>query len=159
MDLTKSRKGTGEATAEQNRSQTRNRISISKFLEVAFWGTIFWGIMRMGLHFFHFTPYGLSTFARPFMGITGEKTFAGAAMGAVVLFVCSLLASFLYMLLFSRSRIWWNGLLYGVLLLLAVGFFFRIGKWEISTLSTEAAWFLSYGLFIGMTLSLEQADH
>lgn len=158
MDLTKTHKGSGEATTEKNRAQTNSRISISKYLEVAFWGTIFWGILRLGIHFFHFTPYGLSTFARPFMGITGEKTFAGAALGALVLFVCSLLASFLYVLLFSKARIWWNGLLYGALLLLAVGFFFRIGKWEMSILSTEVAWFLSYGLFIGMTLSLEQSD-
>jgi Conserved membrane protein YqhR len=159
VDLTKTRKGPDEASTEQQRTHSRNRLTINKYLEVAFWGTIFWGIARLAIHFFHFTPYGLSTFARPFIGTAGVKAYVGVVVGAMVLFIFSLLASFVYVLLFSKSRIWWNGLLFGLILMLVTGYFFRGGKWELSILSTEAAWFLSYGLFIGMTLNYHQTEH
>jgi len=159
MESAKTRRGKQEdSQAREREQQTSYRITMKKYLEVAFWGTVFWGIIRLTIHFLNFTPYGLASFGRPILGIAGEKTYAGTAVGALVLFIGSLLASFIYTLLFARARIWWNGLLFGALILLAIGFFFRIDKWEMSTLSTEVAWFLSFGLFIGMTLTLESSD-
>ncbi|MCG5249861.1 YqhR family membrane protein [Brevibacillus agri] len=130
----------------------------AKIVELAFWGTIVWGIIRLLAHFLNLTPYGLGAFARPLLTGFEEDSLTGVALGAIVLFVETVLASFLFSLLFGQMRAWWTGLLYGAILLAIAGFFFRIGNWEVGTLSTEGAWYLSYGLFIGMTLVLEHSD-
>lgn len=158
MERAKTSRGQNESLHAQEREHARNRITLQKFLEVAFWGTVFWGIIRLVIHFLNFTPYGLASYGRPFLGIAGEKTYAGTALGFLVLFTGTLVASFIYRLVFSRTRNWWSGLVLGAVVGAAIGFFFRFEKWELSTLSTEAAWFLSYGLFIGMTLTLESSD-
>ncbi|WP_256973679.1 hypothetical protein [Brevibacillus brevis] len=75
-----------------------------------------------------------------------------------MLFVETFVASFVFSLLFSRIRVWWLGLIYGAVMLGIAGFFFHIGNWEVATLSTEGAWYLTFGLFIGMTIMLEQSD-
>ncbi|GEB31601.1 MULTISPECIES: YqhR family membrane protein [Brevibacillus] len=136
----------------------RKAASVSKIVELAFWGTILWGVIRMLAHFLNLTPYGLGAFARPLLSGYEENSLMGNSLGAIVLFVETILASFLFSLLFGQMRAWWIGLLYGAILLAIAGFFFRIGNWEVGTLSTEGAWYLSYGLFIGMTLVLEQSD-
>ena len=133
-------------------------FSASRIVELAFWGTIFWGVFRLTAHFLNFTPYGVGAFARPFLGVTNEDTWSAIFLGAILLFFESLLAIFVYSLLFRRTRVWWSGLLYGLMLLVVAGFFFRIGNWDQATLSTELFWYLSYGLFVGMTVTLEQSD-
>ncbi|MFS0554103.1 YqhR family membrane protein [Brevibacillus sp. 179-C9.3 HS] len=138
--------------------QASNRISTSKILEVAFWGTIIWGLIRLIGHFLNLTPYGIGAFARPLINIEDENTFSSMCLGAIVLFVETVVASFVFAFLFSRIHAWWLGLVYGAVLLLVAGFFFHIGNWEVATLSTEGAWYLTFGLFIGMTLMLEQSD-
>mgnify|MGYP001202326520 CR=1 FL=1 len=149
---------TGESSKRQTRQQFKP-ISAGKILEVSFWGTVFWSLGRLILHFLHFTPFGLGTYAHSFLLARGdERTLAGVTLGIVVLFFATLLASVLYSLVFSRARIWWTGLLYGALLLVLFGVSTGIQNWRFATLSTEAAWFLTYGLFIGMSLSLEQTD-
>ncbi|GEC88798.1 YqhR family membrane protein [Brevibacillus brevis] len=138
--------------------QGSKRISTSKILEVAFWGTIIWGLVRLMAHFLNMTPYGVGSFARPFISIEDENTFTSVCLGAIVLFVETAVASFVFSLLFSRIRAWWLGLVYGAVMLVIAGFFFHIANWEVATLSTEAAWYLTFGLFIGMTIILEQSD-
>jgi hypothetical protein len=134
------------------------RIAFSKIVEVSFWGTVIWGLIRMVAHFLNFTPYGIDSYARPLMGLYGENSPAGMILGTLVLFVATIAAALIYSVLFSRARIWWGGILYGLAFLLVAGFFFRIGHWNQTTLSTEVTWFLSFGLFIGMTLMLERND-
>ncbi|GAB1530983.1 MULTISPECIES: YqhR family membrane protein [Brevibacillus] len=138
--------------------QGSKRVSFSKLLEVAFWGTIIWGLVRLMAHFLHMTPYGVGAFARPFISIEDENTFASVCLGGIVLFVEAVVASFVFSLLFSRIRAWWLGVVYGAVMLGIAGFFFHIGHWEVATLSTEGAWYLTFGLFIGMTIMLEQSD-
>jgi hypothetical protein len=148
---------TREAT--ENRSKQRSsRISATKLLEVAFWGTVFWGIGRLVLHFLHFTPYGLGTYAGLFLNKADAKTPAGTLLGVLTLFLATFLASLVYSLLLGRTRIWWSGLLFGAILFVVFGAFFGIENWKNATLATESTWFLSFGLFVGMTLSLEQSD-
>lgn len=145
-------------THKEKGRQTSNRIASSKILEVAFWGTIIWGFIRVSGHFLNMTPYGLGAFARPFISIEDENTFMSICLGGIVLFVETMVASFVFALLFSRIRVWWLGLAYGAAMLVIAGFFFHIGNWEVSTLSTEGAWYVTFGLFIGMSLMLEQSD-
>jgi hypothetical protein len=141
------------------REQQRGRqLSKIKILEIAFWGTIIWGIIRMSAHFLNLTPYGLGSYARPLMGLAADNSWVGIGAGMIVLFLETLAASALFSIIFRRSRIWWSGLIYGVLMLAIAGFFFRIMNWNMTTLSTEGAWFLSFGLFVGMSLTLEQSD-
>jgi len=153
---------TTESSQQQSRRRTRQQIRWNparKILEVSIWGTIFWSIARLVFHFLHFTPFGLGTYARPLLLNPGDaKKLAGVTLGIVVLFVVTLIASVVYALVFSKSRIWWTGLLYGAVLLVLFGVSTGIQNWRFATLSTEAAWFLSYGLFIGMSLSLEHTD-
>lgn len=134
------------------------RLTFSKMLEVSFWGAVTWGLLRMVAHYLHFTPYGVAAFGRPFHGMYGENSAAGTVVGTVVLFVVTVVATFLYAIFFTIKRTWWGGILYGFAFLLIVGFFFHIGSWDQATLSTEIAWFLSFGMFIGMTLVLERFD-
>lgn len=154
MEMTKVRE-----SGEKRTKQGSNRISAVKLMEVAFWGTVFWGIGRLVMHFLHFTPYGLGTFARNFfLNTAGIRTFPAILLGLLAMLVASFLASLVYSLLFSRSRVWWHGLLYGAVLLVVFGVFFDMAEWKMATVASEAAWFLTYGLFVGMTLSLERSD-
>lgn len=162
MDATKTRRsfrGLRGRQSEQHRQEQRTEQSASKkILEVALWGTIFWGIVRLTAHFLNLTPYGLGSFARPILAGIDERSLAALGLGVIFLFVESLIVSAIFSTLFGKLRVWWSGLVLGAVMLLVAGFFFRIGNWDMSTLSTEAAWYLSYGLFIGMTLTLEASD-
>lgn len=145
-------------SARKDRAVKR-RIGFAKILEISFWGTVIWGILRIVAHFLHFTPYGIDSFARPlFLGMIRENTQTGFAFGILVLFAVTVVATAVYALFFSRAKIWWAGLVYGLAFLLIFGFFFKMGRWKEGTLSTEIAWFLSLGLFIGMSLFTERAD-
>lgn len=148
--------------AKMSQSTKKNvyykRISFAQLIELSFWGTIIWGIFRLFGHFLRFTSYSVGSFARPFFGLSADHSVAGNVVGSILLFVGTLAASLLYSLFFSRVKLWWGGLVYGLIFLLIIGFFFRMGNWSQGTLSTEIVWFLSYGLFIGMTISLEQRD-
>lgn len=141
----------------QSHSRT-NGISWKKILEVAFWGTLIWGIIRMVFAYFHFTPYGVETFSRPIYGIIGENSYWGIAVGFGVLFGCAAATTALYALLLSHRQIWWLGAGYGIALMVLFGLFFRMQNWRLDTVSTEAAWFLSIGLFIGMSMTAERND-
>lgn len=161
MEATKARKGLRGFRPRQQENQEQQQSSRNpskKILEVAFWGTIFWGIVRLTAHFLNLTPYGLGSFARPILAGIEENTAAAIGLGAGFLFIETLIVTALFSMLFGKVRIWWSGLILGVVMLGVAGFFFRIGNWEVDTLSTEAAWYLSYGLFIGMTLTLEESD-
>lgn len=161
MEATKHRRGLrgfGPRQQEQQQQQQSSRNPSKKIVEVAFWGTIFWGIVRLTAHYLNFTPYGLGSFARPVLAGIEENTAAAIGLGAGFLFIETLIVTTLFSMLFGKVRVWWSGLVLGVVMLGVAGFFFRIGNWEVDTLSTEAAWYLSYGLFIGMTLTLEESD-
>lgn len=157
MEATKTRRSNRQEKIEQTGQQKSNHVATAKVLEVAFWGTIIWGVIRLVAHFLNLTPYGLGAYARPLVGVE-ENSIAGIGLGAVLLFIEALVATFLFSVLFSRQRVWWSGLLFGLVMLMIAGFFFRMGNWNIDILSTEAAWYLSFGLFVGMTLTLEQSD-
>lgn len=161
MDATKTRRRKRNVVFDQSEQKAGQRPSAQsaiKIIELAFWGTVFWGTFRLAAHYLQFTPYGLGAFARPFLGVEEEDSYVGMVMGAMALFVLSAAAALLFSLLFRKIRIWWLSLLYGAVLLGIAGYFFRMENWKMDTLSTEGAWFLSYGLFIGMTLMLEQSD-
>jgi len=143
---------------KRERGVVAKRITLARILEVAFWGTVIWGVLRIVAHYFHFTPYGIGAFARPFLGTYGENSLPGIALGTMVLFIAALAATFVYALVFGKVRFWWIGILYGLGIMFAAGYFFRMGHWDRDTFSTEAAWYLSFGLFIGMTLVLERFD-
>lgn len=134
------------------------RMSPAQLIEVSFWGTVIWGMIRVVSHYLSFTAYSVSSFARPFLGQSADNSVAGIAIGSILLFVGTLAATIIYALIFVRIRLWWAGLLYGLIFFLVTGFFFRMGNWSQGTLATEMVWFLSYGLFIGMTVSMEQTD-
>lgn len=156
MEATKRRSDRGEKI-EQKDQQKSSHMATAKVLEIAFWGTIIWGVLRVVAHFLNLTPYGLGAYARPLVGVE-ENSIAGIGLGGGILFIEVLVATFLFSVLFSRQRVWWSGLLFGLVMLMIAGFFFRMGNWDIDILSSEAAWYLSFGLFIGMTLTLEQSD-
>jgi hypothetical protein len=161
VEATKARKGLRGFRSRQQGHQQQQQLSrnpTKKILEVAFWGTIFWGIIRLAAHFLNLTPYGLGSFARPILAGIDENTAAAIGLGAGFLFIETLIVTALFSMLFGKVRIWWSGLVLGLVILGVAGFFFRIGNWEVDTLSTEAAWYFSYGLFIGMTLTLEESD-
>jgi len=129
-----------------------------RVIEVAVWGTVFWGLIRMVAHYLGFTPYGVRAFSRPIIGIDQEDTLNGVIIGSIVLFILVLAGTALYAFLFSRLKLWWGGLIYGAAWMLLFGFFFPMFKWKAGTLSTEIAWFLTLGLFIGMTFVAERTD-
>ncbi|MEJ8545453.1 YqhR family membrane protein [Brevibacillus borstelensis] len=164
MGLTKTRGYLrGRLTQEKRTARADERgkakaLPFAKLVEIAFWGTIIWGIFRLAAHFLNFTPYGLGSYARPFLTEGDEESWPATVLGTIMLFFESLIGVFIYSVLFKRSRMWWSGLLYGLILLVVAGFFFRMGNWEVATLSTEAAWFLSLGMFVGMTITLEAYD-
>ena len=148
-----------ERTRYQTRGHTQTRqISWKKILEVAFWGTLIWGMMRMVFAYFHFTPYGVEKFSRPLFGSIGEDSNWGIVVGLLILFGCMLAATAIYAFMLSTRKIWWLGVGYGIAFFVLFGLFFRMQHWKLDTFSTELAWFLSAGLFIGMSMTAERFD-
>jgi len=132
------------------------QVSAAKILEIAFWGAVIWGFFRMMATYFHFTPYGLRVFSRPLLGIAQEDTQTGIVMGMIFFLGYVLLSTVIYSVLFAKFRVWWAGVLYGGAMFLIFGWFFNMLTWSQDTMSTELAWFLSFGLFIGMSLAEER---
>ncbi|MGD8191563.1 YqhR family membrane protein [Brevibacillus ginsengisoli] len=146
---------------EQTRQQTKRQthpINQKKILEVAFWGTVIWGIIRMMFAYFSFTPYGVEKFSRPFYGPVGEDSYKGIFVGFLFLFVCVYLATAIFAFMLSERKNWSLGIVYGIALFLVFGLFFRMQHWKLDTFSTELAWFISIGVFIGMSMTAEQID-
>ncbi len=133
-------------------------ISWKKIMEVAFWGTLIWGILRITFYFFNFTPYGIQAFSRPILGVVAENSYSGIGIGFGILFAFVIGATALFSYLFASRKIWWLGILYGLAFLFLFGLFFRMQNWKLDTLSTELAWFISFGLFIGMSITAERID-
>lgn len=131
-------------------------IKWRKIIEVSFWGAIFWGLFRMVFFFLNFTPYGVRAFSRPLVGASAEDSYTAIVLGIGLLFFYTLIATVIYSILLSGRKIWWLGILYGLAFMVVFGFFFHFMEWTVNTLSTELAWFLSFGLFIGMTLTAER---
>lgn len=148
-----------ERTKQHTRRHTQmNRISWKKIMEVAFWGTLIWGIIRMAFAYFHFTPYGVEKFSRPIYGPIGEDSYWGIFVGSMILFGFTFAATTVYAFMLSERKIWWLGAGYGIAFFILFGLFFRMQNWDIDTLSTEVAWFMSIGLFIGMSMTAERLD-
>lgn len=133
-------------------------IGWKKIGEIAFWGAVLWGIARMIASFFSFTPYGVRAFSRAFVGMGAEDTLPGLLFGFLVLLVFTLIGTLLYSAVFSRVHVWWGGILYGLLWFILFGIFFKFANWTVNTLSTELTWFLSLGIFIGMSVTAERVD-
>lgn len=130
----------------------------NKIFEIAFWGTVIWTLLRLTAFYFSFTPYGVRAFSRLLVGIQGEDSVDGTILGLLVMGSLSFAVTLVYALIFSRIRVWWGGLVYGAVLLGAFGYFYRFDEWKLDTWCTEAAWFLTYGLFVGMSLTAERFD-
>ncbi|WP_126427581.1 YqhR family membrane protein [Brevibacillus marinus] len=152
MNATKSGQA-GRARSVRLRSRQWRKIA-----EVSLAGTLIWAFLRMVAAFFHFTPYANYVFSRPLVGMSAEGTRGGAILGLLVLFALSLVAAALYAALFARFRVWWAGILYGGALFLLFGSLFAMWRWNANTICTELAWFVSYGQFVGMTLTAERHD-
>ncbi len=144
-------------STEQQRRKIRP-IHWNKIMELAFWGTLIWGIVRSAAAYFAFTPYGVRSFSRPFYGASGEESNAGIIVGVLFLFVLIGIATILYTLTLSRMDIWWAGLPYGLAWLVVFGFFYDFNSWSADTLCTELTWFLSLGMFVGVSLVAERFD-
>lgn len=136
-------------------SRTRP-IKWRKIVEVTFWGVVFWGIFRMIFFFLNFTPYGVRAFSRPLLGASAEDSYTAIVLGLGLLFFYTLVGSVIYSIVLTRRKLWWLGVAYGLAFFVVFGFFFRMMEWSVDTLSTELAWFLSFGLFIGMSLTAER---
>lgn len=147
-----------DAGEKQQTEQREKKTTWRKIMEVAIWGTVIWGLLRMAASFLGFTPYGVRSFSRPLLGMWGEDHLLGMVIGTIVFFLLVLGATAVYALLLSRIKLWWAGLIYGLGFMLVFGLFFRIGRWEEGTISTELTWFLSFGLFIGMTFVAERTE-
>ncbi|MGE5702210.1 MAG: YqhR family membrane protein [Clostridia bacterium] len=137
---------------------TVKHLRLLKIAEIAFWGAVLWGFARMAASFFRFTPYGVRSFSRGLIGMDAEDTASGIVLGFLVLLAFLCLATLLYALIFSKWNIWWGGILYGLAWFVLFGYFFEFNNWTVNTLSTELTWFLSLGIFVGMSVSTEQMD-
>lgn len=133
-------------------------IGWSKIGEIAFWGAVLWGIVRMAANYFTFTPYGVRSFSRAIVGKEGENTLPGILLGFLLLLVFTGIGTILYSLLSSKIQLWWGKILYGLIWFVIFGYFFECSNWTVNTLGTELTWFLSLGLFVGMSVSAEQVD-
>ncbi|GAA4709955.1 YqhR family membrane protein [Brevibacillus fulvus] len=143
--------------AKQQKVVTK-QLSLQKLLEISFWGTVMWGIVRLLANYFSFTPFTVGSFSRLIYGTTADNSAIGIVTGALILFAVTIVATWLYATLFARIHAWWLGLAYGLVFLLLFALFFRAGTWGDTTMSTEIVWFLSYGLFIGMSVLIEKVD-
>src|SRR5690242_19098422 len=89
-----------------------NALSYVKLVEIAFWGSVIWGIARIIASFFDFTPYGLRVFSRPLTGMAAEDTPGGIVVGVLLYFIMVIASTLIYYYLFSQFTAWWLALAY-----------------------------------------------
>ncbi|WP_232696078.1 YqhR family membrane protein [Brevibacillus daliensis] len=160
METTKSNKETDQQTqtdsehkSENKQESTSNSGRMGKqIVTLALWGAILWGILRLVFSTFQFTPYKLYVFSRPILGKVHENSYPGLFLGILVLFILILAAAVLYYVFLSRIYIWWLGILYGIGFFYLYGYFFQMWRWGWGTWSTEFFWFVSLGMFLGMSI-------
>nr|WP_240962089.1 YqhR family membrane protein [Brevibacillus laterosporus] len=159
----------GQKTKESDEQRQNNRSSSDKkiktkpipaktILQIAVCGTLIWSTLRILMHFFQFTPYGAYIFARPFLGKAHENSYAGLAVGVVMLFLIIFVACLVYSFVLGNLYNWWLGVLYGIAFFYVFGYFFRMRHWGWGVWSTEFFWFMSLGMFIGMSIVAERFD-
>lgn len=133
-------------------------VRVKTILQISLCGTLFWTILRVFMHYFQFTPYGAYVFARPLLGKAQEDSYAGLALGAVMLFLIIFVACLVYCFVLGNIYNWWLGALYGIAFFYLFGYLFHMRHWGWGVWSTEFFWFMSLGMFIGMSIVAERFD-
>jgi hypothetical protein len=153
-----------QQTANSNDSRTTNPVRFS--LMIGFYAGLIWGLVRWLATGLNFTSVSQAFLLDPFVErkVLGGLLWQVAGLAAFI--VMSLLAALLYLLVLSRIKGPWPGLLMGVTwwglgyawagpLVGAVPPLKQIG-WN--SLVTDFCFFLMWGLFIGYSISFEFHD-
>ncbi|MFD0958693.1 YqhR family membrane protein [Paenibacillus chungangensis] len=135
-------------------------------LQIGFFGGLIWGGLRWLFYEMKFTKVLPGFLGEPFLLTSFLRSPWGLVIGIGLYILFSIAAAFLYMILFSKLRGPWPGMLYGLcwwgLLFLVIGPMLGMMKpvteigWD--SLFSELCVSLLWGLFIGYSIAFEFTD-
>jgi uncharacterized membrane protein YagU involved in acid resistance len=135
-------------------------------LYIGFYAGLIWGAVKIIENYFHFTTIVPGFLVEPFFKHEFLMSWQGVLTGWAFFIVFSVIAAFVYMIVLSKVKGPWMGILYGAawwgLLYLLIGplagMMYWVNKLDWNTIITDFCLFLLWGLFIGYTISLEFTD-
>ncbi|MCQ6558172.1 YqhR family membrane protein [Paenibacillus mendelii] len=135
-------------------------------LKLGFFAGLFWGVVHWLLYNIHFTTVIPGFLIEPFFRHAFLKTGWGQVAGIGSFIVFSIVATYLYMLVFGRlsgprwgilyGAIWWLIIFIGIGPLMNLTE--RVNKIGYDTIATEISVYVLWGLFIGYTIAFEFHD-
>jgi hypothetical protein len=148
-------------------TQTTKHTNRFKYaLSLGCYAGLIWGAVKIGFYYLGFTKVIPGFLAEPFYKHSQLASWSGHFIGWLYFIVFSVLASFLYMLLLSKVRGPWLGILYGwvwwSIIYLFVGPLTGMMKWigqlDWNSIIVDACLFTLWGLFIGYSMAVEFTD-
>jgi hypothetical protein len=135
-------------------------------LVIGFWAGVIWGLLRMFQVYFQFTKVPVYFLIKPWGTRTFLRSYYGTLSGLLTFIVLSIIAAFVYTLVFRKMKGPWIGLGYGAIWWLVLfvwigpwtGMTLAIGRQDWTSVITDFCLFLVWGLFIGYSISFEFTD-
>lgn len=150
---------------EQNKHE-KPMSFISMVVITGLVGGIVWSSLALLAYFFNFTEVRPNLILEPWALGDWKKGWIGTVFSILAIGVLSIGASLLYYAVLRRFNNMWVGMAYGIGLFLLV--FYVLNPifpgiesfWKLSrnTLITTACIYLLYGVFIGYSISFEEAE-
>ncbi|MFZ4452127.1 YqhR family membrane protein [Salibacterium aidingense] len=137
-----------------------------KVAGIGFFGGLIWSCVGYAAFSLNFTKWGPAMAVLPWALPEWKETYLGHLTGIVMIALLSILAAYLYRVLFQKWESIWLGAGFGIFLWVVVFYFLHPifpGKEPISSMSrtdltTTLCLYLVYGVFIGYSISYEYKE-
>ena len=150
---------------EQNKHE-KPMSFITMVVLTGLFGGILWSSIALLAYVFNFTDVRPNLILEPWALGDWKKGWIGTVFSILIIGVVSIVASLIYYALLRKFNNLWVGLIYGAGLFLLV--FYVLNPifpgidsfWKLSrdTLITTACIYVLYGVFIGYSISFEEAE-
>lgn len=147
--------------------ETVERTNRWKFtLNLGFFAGLIWGAAKICFYYLGLTKVIPGFLAEPFYKHDMLASLSGHLIGWLYFVMFSVVAAFIYLLLFSKIKGPWAGIVYGLtwwsIIYLYLGPINGMMKWidhlDWNSILVDASLFTLWGLFIGYTIAVEFND-
>lgn len=141
-----------ERTTGGQKLRNTNIRKLFEAFSIGIWGAIIWGIIGILIHWFNLSKVSPIHISKIFLKEQLIFKWQGILIAFLLLTLCSILFSLIYVFLFSRFYTHWIGIVMGAILWAVTLGWQKLG---INSMSATFCLFILYGAFIGYSLSVE----
>ena len=151
---------------EEKQQTVKLTNPVSFALSTGFFAGVIWGAVYIIFYYLGFTRIIPGFLAEPFFAHDTLASWNGHLIGWLFFILFSILASFVYALLFRKVKGPWFSAVYGILwwIIVFLGFgpgaamMSRADLRDLNTLLSTLCLFILWGMFIGYTITFEFTD-